>query len=287
MDFAGDLVSTESEFAGDADRASSVVHEQIVAMIDSARGAALVIERRARNADEERRRADEQAAMVLETLRGVESELGLLLTQVGREADALTAALERSRLRAAVGALGAQSAPTAAREPAPTIVLDEAEEPPDEKVAQIAGEQAEQELPPAEPEPPVPEPKPPVAEPEQAAAPETEAEPPAAEPAALPAAVASDLDEEARSRVAAKSDLELAELHQIASGRAGKGSDDQRAYWQALVSATIAEAAKRETFGEQPDGENPRGRWAKKRRAKALQPLVAAREAARREAERP
>lgn len=88
------------------------------------------------------------------------------------------------------------------------------------------------------------------------------------------------LDEDARSRVAAKSDLELAELHQIATQRAAKGGEEEVGYWSALAGATVKEAASRPEFGASPPDPESGGRRAKKRRAKLLKPLMSARDEA-------
>ncbi len=54
-----------------------------------------------------------------------------------------------------------------------------------------------------------------------------------------------NLDEEARSRVAAKTDVELAELHGFAESRVSNAPDDEAAYWSALQTAIVQEAASR------------------------------------------
>jgi hypothetical protein len=245
-------LNTESELASEADRAGRAVADQIAAMIDAARGAAVVIERRARDADEERRSADEQAARVLETLRRIESELMLLVSHVGREADALSATVERARLRSAAVVLG----PTAS---SPVVVQEPEPEPEPEQEAKSEAE--------AEPEP-AGDPDPEVTEAFEVATPIVKTSEP------------GSLEDEARSRVSGKSDLELAELHQIALGRSSVGSEDERRYWSALASAAVHEAVARTGFGKLSAAEDLAGRRARKKRAKALKPLMAAREQA-------
>lgn len=90
----------------------------------------------------------------------------------------------------------------------------------------------------------------------------------------------SGLAEDARKHVADKSDLELAELYQIASGRAEKGDEGERAYWNSLLTATVEQAANRPAFGARAPDEPPRSRREKKKRANLLKPLVEARKEA-------
>jgi hypothetical protein len=271
-------LNTESEFAGEADRAAQAAADQIAAMIDAARGAAVVIERRAREADEERRSADEQAARVLDTLRRIESELMLLVSHVAREADALSATMERARLRSASVVLGpGASTPVVplVRGPAAAEAISPVEtEAPTDVVQETEPEPAPE---PAEPEPePVPEPEP-------------EPEPEPAEPVTAtfeaPSGVAKtfeagSLEDEARSRVTGKTDLELAELHQIAVSRASVGSEEDRRYWAALTAAAVHEAVSRSGFGKLAAGEDVASWRARKKRAKRLRPLMEARDQA-------
>ena len=60
-------------------------------------------------------------------------------------------------------------------------------------------------------------------------------------PEVLSRAEPETLTQEAQSRVVGKTDLELAELHDMASDRAEKGPEGEKAYWSALVTATVTE----------------------------------------------
>lgn len=252
-------MTMDSEFQGEVDRASTVVRDQIAALIDAARGEALAIERGARDADDERRRVDERADAMLKHLHGVESELSLLIGHVGREAAALQAELDRSRLRAPGEAPGASPGqPDTAAKP-------EADD------TRPAGPAPDRQT---------------ASEPDTVeVVPDAEVEV-AEAPAAAAAGGGTDLDAEARTRVAAKTDLELAELHALADGKSTKGNEEERAYWSSLRSAAVEEAVSRREFGQIGEGSDSGGRRAKKKRAKALQPLTAARDTALREAER-
>ena len=94
---------------------------------------------------------------------------------------------------------------------------------------------------------------------------------------------ARTLDEDARAHVSRKTDGELADAYRIArvsTERAfDEDNDDQKAYWSALMRATVHEAASRPDFG-QAQGDAPGGRREKKRRAKLLKALSDAREQA-------
>jgi hypothetical protein len=255
----------DAEFVDEADQASAVVQQQIVSVIDAARGAALSIERRARDAEEQRRRAHEQAGQVLEALRRIESELMLLVSQVGREADALRTTMERSAPEvASVHATVLPPVETEAGEPEPAEVDPEPEPAEQHSVGAAAERTAELAAAP-----------PPVADQPTVSAQTVQAPEPKPEPARDPDA---ELHAEARKRVAGKDDLELAEMHAIASGRTRKGSDDERRYWLALEAAVVTEAANRPSFGQADEASL--GRRARRKRAKALQPLIAARERA-------
>lgn len=99
----GESLSTRprgtSELAGVADRAGSIVRDQISSMTEAARSTAADIERTARDsADDTRREAVESAVRTVENINQVERELTLLLRGVSQEADALRAKLDRVRL---------------------------------------------------------------------------------------------------------------------------------------------------------------------------------------------
>jgi hypothetical protein len=126
-------------------------------------------------------------------------------------------------------------------------------------------------------------------EPEPEPDPEPEPEPEPAEPVTAtfeaPSGVAKtfeagSLEDEARSRVTGKTDLELAELHQIAIGRASVGSEEDRRYWAALAAAAVHEAVSRSGFGKLAAGEDVASWRARKKRAKRLKPLMEARDQA-------
>ena len=121
---------------------------------------------------------------------------------------------------------------------------------------------------PIEPEP-EPEPDPEPSPPEQADA-------AAAEESDAPE---TELDAQAQQSVVEKSDLELAELHQIAADKVDADTDEGSDYWRALRDATVSEAVKRKDFGASAsDDDVP---WLeRRRRVKALRPLVSARERA-------
>lgn len=88
-----------------------------------------------------------------------------------------------------------------------------------------------------------------------------------------------DLDEDARRRVASKSDADLAETYRIAvdarSDAERHGDDSRVDYWAALAQASVEEAANRSGFGEAEAGEGRRGR---RRLRRSLEPLLGARE---------
>ena len=85
------------------------------------------------------------------------------------------------------------------------------------------------------------------------------------------------LEEDARAHVTRKTDLELADLYRISSKRASKeGGDEQRAYWRALLGATVQEAASRPDFGH-VERDAAEGRRERKRRVKLLAALSEAR----------
>ena len=99
----GESLSTRprgtSELAGVADRAGSIVRDQISSMTEAARSTAADIERTARDsADDTRREAVESAVRTVGNINQVERELTLLLRGVSQEADALRAKLDRVRL---------------------------------------------------------------------------------------------------------------------------------------------------------------------------------------------
>lgn len=169
----------------------------------------------AKQADENRLRAQDSADAMVGALRKVEQELAALLEEVRREADAL----EQSR--------------SAAQDPEPAE-------------AEAADEPTETDAPPGS---------------DEAAAPE------------------AGLDSQAHKSVADKSDLELAELHQIAQGRVDEGPDEEREYWRALLEATVDEAVERKDFGASVAADDP-GWFERRRRTKVLGPLASARERA-------
>jgi len=93
------------------------------------------------------------------------------------------------------------------------------------------------------------------------------------------------LEEDARAHVTRKSDLELADLYRISSERASEpGGDEQEAYWRALLSATVQEAASRPQFGD-VEANTAGGRRERKRRVKLLAALSEARDEVLRGAE--
>jgi hypothetical protein len=284
-------LSTESEFVGKADRASAVVHDQITAMIDAARNAARDIERRARLADAELRRAEGETEAVIEKLRLLEGELALLLNQIAREADALEArrgsALERARPTVVMQPGPSDDAGLAAASghvvpPLFDAVVEETPEPVSE-AEPVPPSDAESETGAGRPheavtvaaatvEAPV--------EPAEPAEPATEAAP--AESPGGELSEAARLRKEAQTRVAATNDLDLAELHQIAQSRASKGSEGDRHYWSTLLRATVEEAVSRRNFGQAVSNDDSGGRRETKRRLKLLKPLMSARQEAMR-----
>jgi len=89
------------------------------------------------------------------------------------------------------------------------------------------------------------------------------------------------VDEDVLLRLAEKSDLALGELYAVAANRAAASANDEdHVYWVSLVRATVEESLARPDFGRPPPGGPSGGRKAKKRRAKALNPLTVAREEA-------
>lgn len=258
-------MSTESEFAEHADRASAVVHDQITAMIDAARRAALDIERRARQADHERRRADQEAEAVVAKLRVLEAEVSVLLSHVVREADVLEDRRERSRARAESSVVMRPSTEGSVPQDEPRTTPEE--EAPATQVHQAVVVEEPDEAPKA-----IEPPSKAVAVPATAA---VVSEEPKREPPSL--------EVEARTRVAAANDLELADLHRIAGARASKGSDEDRAYWRTLLTATVDEAVNREHFGQAVANDQGAGRRETKKRMKALRPLMSARQNALRD----
>ena len=136
----GESLSTRprgtSELAGVADRAGSIVRDQISSMTEAARSTAADIERTARDsADDTRHEAVESAVRTVGNINQVERELTLLLRGVSQEADALRAKLDRVRLlsstlREPAGRLEVSGGehPTEARLLSPG--LERAEEPP-------------------------------------------------------------------------------------------------------------------------------------------------------------
>jgi hypothetical protein len=85
---------------------------------------------------------------------------------------------------------------------------------------------------------------------------------------------------EIRRRFGWKTDTELAESYEIALQERGRAGDDAEvAYWNALVEASLSEAADRPTFGEPIEWEEEDDRREKRESARRLKALADARDA--------
>ena len=86
------------EAAQAAERAGSVVSEQIKSIMEAAQARADEIEREARGeADRTREEALEAATRLLQQIDAMEGQLGTIVQSLRREADQLTVTLERSK----------------------------------------------------------------------------------------------------------------------------------------------------------------------------------------------
>lgn len=89
-----------------------------------------------------------------------------------------------------------------------------------------------------------------------------------------------------RRRFGWKTDKELAEAYEIATQERARaeetGEQQELAYWDALVEASVKEAVDRPAFGEVDEWDEEHGRREKRQTAKRLQALADAREAMRR-----
>ena len=84
------------DMAEAASRAGAMVTDQVKAITEAAQRNAADLEREAQEeAGRVRHEAADAAARVLERIDAIESQLGALVTSLRREADNLTAALER------------------------------------------------------------------------------------------------------------------------------------------------------------------------------------------------
>ncbi len=84
------------DMAEAASRAGAMVTDQVNAITEAAQRNAAEVERSAEEeADRIRHEASEAASRVLERIDAIESQLGSLVTSLRREADTLTAELER------------------------------------------------------------------------------------------------------------------------------------------------------------------------------------------------
>lgn len=259
-------------------------------MAEAAQGTAADIEGRAREArDTARGEALQSARRVADEIARLERELSQLQRFVAKEADGLRATVDRSQLnhgpaRAAdvVEALAGPAAPEQRGALAPAAV----EEAPEVRVVERA-EEVGQGAAPTE-EAPMAKESPPEAgaesdttrvrvPPDETAADAAgPTEPPAGEPGSLESRDLGTLHQ----NVEEASDLELAEIYLAANEKVDGASDEaQLVYWTTVVRAAVDEAVARPGFGEAPS-EQTTSRKVKKRRARALKPLVEAREAA-------
>jgi hypothetical protein len=301
------------ELVAAAGHAGSVVREQVGTIVEAAQTKAADIERRSQeSAEATRGEARVVANRVLELLRTAEREVGDLRRSVSREADAVRLVLGKAAVRSgpALGpgprdALDSVATPFEAEIGPPVEEAEavaEKDEPeaasPEDATNQTAVSEVVTEAPQAEEEEPAEE----AAGEQEAAKEQAAAGAESAESSdnALEAAIsraqaqgasgaptqfsAQSHADDARRRVAGKGDEELAEAYEIAVEARAKaessGNPDEVDYWEMLARAAVAEAVDRPTFGQVDDGEAAIGRREKRRRAKKLKSLTAAREQA-------
>lgn len=244
-----------------ADRAGSIVTDQVRSIIDAAQARAGEIERNAHDeAGEIEAAAYEGARRVLESanrlgngILGAERELTLLLDQSSKEVDALHVRLDQVPSRARPEMPGHADV----EGDATTLETSSLGQDADFRESNGDGVQA-----PDEPEP----------------EPEAPAQPDEDRPADKGIGEARVLVEVTRARVRDKPDAELAETYDLALALVGRVADPgESVYWQAMLESVVMEAAARPAFGQPAEGEDVGGHRAQRRRIKELKPLLDAR----------
>ncbi len=250
-----------SQFADAAERAGSIVTDQVRSIIDAAQARAGEIERNAHDeAGEIEEAAYEGAKRVLESanrlgngILGAERELSLLLDQSSKEADELHVRLDQVRSRAS------PEMPGHATVEGEATTLETSSLGQGSDFRESNGDRVEA---PDEPEP----------------EPEAPAEPDEDRPPDKGIGEARVLVEVTRARVRDKPDAELAETYDLALALVGRVADPgESVYWQAMLESVVREAAARPAFGQPAEGEDVGGRGAQRRRTKELKPLLDAR----------
>jgi hypothetical protein len=225
-----------------ADRAGALITDQVRSILEEAEARGREIETQARQrADEIGARAQDGASQLLSGINDLVTQLDGVAATLRAEADRLAADIAETEVVV---------------EPADVTTPDEA------LVEEFFGIPTD------------PEPAPPVDEP-AATAPAAEEKP---EPDPLEN---TELGDEVRRRVAAKTDDELAESYAIAveaRGKASSGAEPHAVgYWDALARAVVDEAARRPTFGQSRGDDGSVGPLERRRRAKKLAALTKAR----------